>query len=484
MAREIRQPWARVTGIETVDVFIRDLTRYLRELTTTVIKRFSRSDDGLVPAPGEAVVVPDDYILHADGTWGPQSTSSLADGNYGDVSVAGGGTSITLNPGVVDLTDLSDMNTDRLIGRDTAAVGPPEELAVSGGLEFTGTGGIQRSALTGDVTAAAGNNATTIANDAVSNAKAANMADSTIKGRAVGGGTGDPQDLTAAQVIAILTGGGLTGGGYGSGIDGPATIGAGTTTLTADKEYTTLVVQSGGILDCAGYTVRASVSIEVQAGGTIRNNGAASTGSGGGNGGAGAATSLLGGGGGGNGGVGNGANGTGRAEQPKQLPLTGATSGVGGAGGAGSGSTGGNGGVYTQTSLNGSPFWVPWILQGNFPYNNGTKIAGGTGGGGGGGSAGAGGASGGGGGGGIVTLASPTITNSGAIEAKGGGSANATGANAGSGGGGGGGKVFIVCRTFTGTAPDVSGGLAGAKTGTGVKGSDGSTGYSLTVTGV
>lgn len=56
--------------------------------------------------------------------------------------------------------------------------------------------------LTGDVTTSAF--AATIANDAVSNAKLANMADSTIKGRAVGGGTGDPQDLTAAQVGAII----------------------------------------------------------------------------------------------------------------------------------------------------------------------------------------------------------------------------------------------------------------------------------------
>lgn len=63
---------------------------------------------------------------------------------------------------------------------------------------------LRRAALTGDVTASAGNNATTIANDAVTNAKAANMAQSTIKGRAAGAGTGDPTDLTATQATAIL----------------------------------------------------------------------------------------------------------------------------------------------------------------------------------------------------------------------------------------------------------------------------------------
>ena len=53
----------------------------------------------------------------------------------------------------------------------------------------------------GDVT---GSGALTISNDAVTNAKAANMAQATIKGRASGAGTGDPTDLTAAQVKTIL----------------------------------------------------------------------------------------------------------------------------------------------------------------------------------------------------------------------------------------------------------------------------------------
>lgn len=46
--------------------------------------------------------------------------------------------------------------------------------------------------------------ASSIPNDFVTAAMMANMADSTIRGRAVGAGTGDPQDLTGAQVAAIL----------------------------------------------------------------------------------------------------------------------------------------------------------------------------------------------------------------------------------------------------------------------------------------
>lgn len=42
------------------------------------------------------------------------------------------------------------------------------------------------------------------ANDAVTNANLVNMAESTIKGRAAGAGTGDPTDLSATQATAIL----------------------------------------------------------------------------------------------------------------------------------------------------------------------------------------------------------------------------------------------------------------------------------------
>jgi len=55
----------------------------------------------------------------------------------------------------------------------------------------------------GDVTSS-GDGATTIANDAVTNAKLANMAEATIKGRQASSGTGDPEDLTATQARAAL----------------------------------------------------------------------------------------------------------------------------------------------------------------------------------------------------------------------------------------------------------------------------------------
>jgi len=65
------------------------------------------------------------------------------------------------------------------------------------------TGGITQ--LTGDVTAGpgSGSQAATIANDAVTNVKLANVATATFKGRTTAG-VGDPEDLTQAQATALL----------------------------------------------------------------------------------------------------------------------------------------------------------------------------------------------------------------------------------------------------------------------------------------
>jgi hypothetical protein len=159
-----------------------------------------RNSGGGAGAPQDLTVAQAKALLDLSGTNTGDQTITLS----GDVTGSGtGAIAATIPNNTVTFAKMQDIATDRLIGRDTAASGDPEELTVTGGLEFTGSGGIQRSALTGDVTAAAGSNATTIANDAVTNAKLANMATQTFKGRTTAG-TGDPEDLTIAQAKTML----------------------------------------------------------------------------------------------------------------------------------------------------------------------------------------------------------------------------------------------------------------------------------------
>lgn len=86
------------------------------------------------------------------------------------------------------------LSAERVV-TDTASI--TVDWATGGQAKFV------REALTGDVTAAQGSNATTIPNDTVSNAKMANMAASTIKAR-VTGSTGDPEDATLSQVLDLV----------------------------------------------------------------------------------------------------------------------------------------------------------------------------------------------------------------------------------------------------------------------------------------
>lgn len=143
----------------------------------------------------------------------------------GDVTASAGSNTTTIPSDTVTFAKLQNIGTDRLIGRDTALSGDPEEISVGGGLEFSGAGGIQRSALTGDVTASAASNATSIAAAAVTLAKMANLAQDQFIGRTTAS-TGVPEtatitaaarsvldDTTTDNMLATLGGGTPTGTG-------------------------------------------------------------------------------------------------------------------------------------------------------------------------------------------------------------------------------------------------------------------------------
>lgn len=126
----------------------------------------------------------------------------------GDVSFASGGGAGTIANGAVTLAKQANMATASLVYRKTAGSGAPEVntlATLKTDLGLTGTNsGDQTITLTGDVTGSgAGSFAATIANNAVTNAKAADMATGTIKGRSTAG-TGDPEDLTGTQATALL----------------------------------------------------------------------------------------------------------------------------------------------------------------------------------------------------------------------------------------------------------------------------------------
>lgn len=124
----------------------------------------------------------------------------------GDVTTSGA--TSTIGAAKVTLAMQANMATASVVYRKTAGSGAPEVQTVATlktDLGLTGTNsGDQTITLTGDVTGSGtGSFATTVANDAVTNAKSANMAVNTIKGR-ITSGTGDPEDLTAANVRTII----------------------------------------------------------------------------------------------------------------------------------------------------------------------------------------------------------------------------------------------------------------------------------------
>jgi hypothetical protein len=177
---------------------------------------------GLVPAPASGDAAASKF-LKADGTWSttPDTDTGITQ-LTGDVTAGPGSGSqaATIGANKVTYAKIQTVTASRLLGNDASGTAC-EELTVSGGLEFT-TGGIQRSALTGDVTATAGSNATTIANDAVTTAKIINDAVTDAKLRNSGAlsvigrsanSSGDPADISATAASgAVLRESGSTVG--------------------------------------------------------------------------------------------------------------------------------------------------------------------------------------------------------------------------------------------------------------------------------
>lgn len=108
--------------------------------------------------------------------------------------------------GSLPLAKTANIATATILGNNAGVAGAPLALTMAQIRTMLnvadGANNYTHPNHTGDVTSS-GDGATVIANDAVTNPKLANMATATFKGRATAG-TGDPEDLTAAQATALL----------------------------------------------------------------------------------------------------------------------------------------------------------------------------------------------------------------------------------------------------------------------------------------
>jgi len=176
------------------------------------------------------------------------TTAKILDANVTTAKVADlAVTNAKLADAAVTNAKLANMAASTVKGR-TGGSGPPEDLTIGASLSFAGNE-LRRSALTGDVTASANNNVTTIANNAVTNTKLRDSSALSVIGRSANS-TGDPADISAGTDGHVLRRSGTTLG-FGQ----VATAGIATFAVTAN-EIANGAVTDAKLSDMAASTLK------------------------------------------------------------------------------------------------------------------------------------------------------------------------------------------------------------------------------------
>lgn len=181
---------------------------------------------------------------------GAKASGTLAAARFpaltGDVTTPAGSLATTIANGVVTNAKLANVPTSTFKGRTSAGTGVPEDLTEAQTKTILGLAGFnngdQTITLTTDVTGSGmGTFAATIATNAVTNPKLADVPTATFKGR-ITAATGDPEDLTVAQAKTLLD---LTGTNSGDQSLFSTIAVSGQSNVVADATSDTLTLAAG-----------------------------------------------------------------------------------------------------------------------------------------------------------------------------------------------------------------------------------------------
>jgi hypothetical protein len=461
---------------------------------------------------------PLDVELHASaplqGTGSGGSPATLANANYGDVTVAGG---TTWSVNALPESRITSLTSDLAAKANTSSLATIATTGAAGDLVSGAVPAARMPAFTGDVTTSIGSVATTIASGVVTNTKLAVMSAGTVKAN-ITGSSAAPSDVSLSALAQATA---LKLGNYGSGADGSFTADGTATTAcltlvnpvyTANREcaFVNLTVNSGITIKPAGFPLFVNQTLTVNGGGSVNADGNSASASVNG-----AATwtttSLLPAGTSGGSSVGVGVGGSGTAANntsPSLCSAGTAARGVaaigssppgsigascqGGGGGAGgsntsasAGNSGGPGGTVSLATTGLGDLQERQVATSSYLFSA-SHLGAPSGGGGGGGFTGGGTGGGGGGAGGWMVIHCAHCVITGTASARGGNGGNgnpAVGGTAGGGGGGGGSGGVCIIDTTDLTAPTCStaggtGGTGAAAISTGQPGGAGGTGGS------